>query len=98
MRFYYLCPVLTLLSACGQADYSTWNCYPKNDPTKKVVMVLQQSTMKMGEEKLRFCSSLGLVSYFDKDCKGATKQAYAQFILSESRLIIGDQQYQCEKL
>ncbi|QWD76789.1 hypothetical protein ICV32_03775 [Polynucleobacter sp. MWH-UH24A] len=99
MRVFYFLPLLLMLSACGQADYTTWNCIPENDPSKKVVMVLQQSTMKIDDRQLRFCGSLGLVSYFDENCKvGDVKASIAQLIQSESRLAIGSKQYRCEKL
>ncbi len=99
MRIFYFLPLVLLLSACGQADYITWNCIPENDSSKKVVMVLQQSTMKFGDRQLRFCGSLGLVSYFDESCKvGDVKASIAQLIQSESRLAIGRERYRCEKL
>ncbi len=99
MRIFYLLPLLLALSACGQADYSTWNCVPEDDSRKKVTMVLQQSTMKIGDRQLRFCGSFGLVSYFDENCKvGDVKASIAQLIQSESRLAIGSAHYRCEKL
>lgn len=99
MRIFYFLPLLLSLLACGQADYTTWNCIPENDSSKKVVMVLQQSTMRIGERQLRFCGSLGLVSFFDENCKvGDVKASIAQLIQSESRLAIGSEQYRCEKL
>ena len=99
MRIFYLSPLLTMLLACGQADYTTWNCTPQTDSTQNVVMVLQQTTMKLGDRQLRFCGSLGLVSYFDESCKvGDVKASTAQLIQSESRLTIGAEQYRCEKL
>ncbi|BEI36976.1 hypothetical protein PHIN7_07000 [Polynucleobacter sp. HIN7] len=62
-------------------------------------MVLQQSTMKFGDQQLRFCGSLGLISYFDESCKvGDVKASIAQLIQSESRLAIGKDEYRCEKL
>ena len=62
-------------------------------------MVLQQSTMKIGDRRLRFCGSLGLISFFDENCKvGDVKASTAQLIQSESRLTIGSDQYRCEKL
>jgi hypothetical protein len=55
--------------------------------------------MKIGDRQLRFCGSLGLVSYFDENCKvGDVKASIAQLIQSESRLAIGSEQYRCEKL
>ncbi len=99
MRIFYLLPLLLTLSACGQADYSTWNCVPEDDSRKKVTMVLQQSTMKIGDRQLRFGGSFGLVSYFDENCKvGDVKASIAQLIQSESRLAIGSEHYRCEKL
>ncbi|NCX14033.1 MAG: hypothetical protein EBW77_01530 [Burkholderiaceae bacterium] len=99
MRFFFFLPFIFALMACSQADYTTWNCVPENDSSKKVVMVLQQSTMKIGDRQLRFCGSLGLVSYFDENCKvGDVKASIAQLIQSESRLAIGSEQYRCEKL
>jgi len=99
MRKFFFLPLLALLSGCGPADYTTWNCAPENNGTQRVVMVLQQSTMKIGDRQLRFCGSLGLVSYFDETCKvGDVKAAIAQFIQSESRLTIGPEHYRCEKL
>jgi hypothetical protein len=98
MRLFFLLISTLLLQACGQADYSTWNCFENGDPNKKVVMVLQQSNLKIGDQTLKFCGSLGLVSYFDQNCQTDTKQATAQLITSESRLTIGSQQYRCDKL
>jgi hypothetical protein len=98
MRLFFLLISTLLLQACGQADYSTWNCFENGDPNKKVVMVLQQSNLKIGDQTLKFCGSLGLVSYFDQNCQTDTKQSSAQFITSESRLTIGLQQYRCDKL
>lgn len=99
MRLFFLLPLLILLQACTQADYTTWNCYPDRDPSKKTVMVLQQTIMKLEERQLRFCGSLGLVSYFDESCKvGDVKSSKAQFTQSESRLVIGTEQFRCEKL
>ena len=99
MRFFFFLPLIFALMACSQTDYTTWNCVPENDSSKKVVMVLQQSTMKISDRQLRFCGSLGLVSYFDENCKvGDVKASIAQLIQSESRLAIGSEQYRCEKL
>jgi hypothetical protein len=98
MRLFFLLIPTLLLQACGQTDYSTWNCSENGDPGKKVVMVLQQSNMKIGDQTLKFCGSLGLVSYFDQICQVDTKKSSAQLITSESRLTIGSKQYRCEKL
>lgn len=98
MRIFYISSLTLLLSACGQADYSTWNCYEESNAGQKVVMVLKESTMQIGEQKLSYCGSLGLVSYFDRPCKAEIKNSIAQLISTQSRLTIGAQQYRCEKL
>lgn len=98
MRILYILSLSLALSACGQTDYSTWNCFEESDPGQKVVMVLKESTMQIGEQKLSYCGSLGLVSYFDRPCKAEIKDSVAQLISSQSRLTIGTQHYRCEKL
>lgn len=98
MRILYILGLSLVLSACGQADYSTWNCSEVNNAEQKVVMILKESTMQIGEQKLNYCGSLGLVSYFDRPCKAEIKNSIAQLISSQSRLTIGTQQYRCEKL
>jgi hypothetical protein len=98
MRILYILSIGMALSACGQADYSTWNCYTDGQSDQKVVMILQESTMKIGDQKLSYCGSLGLVSYFDRSCKVETKNSMAQLIPSQSLLTIDTKQYRCEKL
>lgn len=61
-------------------------------------MVLKESTMQIGEQKLSYCGSLGLVSYFDRPCKAEIKDSVAQLISTQSRLTIGSKLYRCEKL
>jgi len=98
MRLLYIWSTGLALTACGQADYSTWNCYAESQSDQKVVMVLQDSTMKIGDQKLSYCGSLGLVSYFDRSCKAEIKDSVAQLIPSQSLLTVDKQQYRCEKL
>ena len=98
MRLLYIWSIGLVLTACGQADYSTWNCYADGQSEQKMVMVLQESTMKIGDQKLSYCGSLGLVSYFDRSCKVETKNSVAQLIPSQSLLSLNKQQYRCEKL
>lgn len=98
MRILYILSLGLLLSACGKANYSTWNCYESKSSEEKVVMILQESIMQIGDQKLSYCGSLGLVSYFDRSCKSETKDSFAQLIPSQSQLQIGTQQYRCEKL
>ena len=98
MRLLYIWSAGLVLTACGQADYSTWNCYADGQSDRKVVMVLQDSTMKIEDQRLTYCGGLGLVTYFDRSCKAEIKDSMAQLIPSQSLLSLDKQQYRCEKL
>jgi len=84
------------LCACEREVYTTWTC---NSPTEtKISMVLRKAQMEFKGDKLNYCGSLGIHSYFDHQCMAATTQSSATFTPSTGLLLINGAKLQCKAL
>jgi hypothetical protein len=87
-----------LLSGCERLDYTTWQCEHEKRSEQKMSMKLDGSNLEVLGEKLRFCGSLGMSSYFDTNCPKAVEASKASFKTKTGNLALDQQIYHCKVL
>lgn len=85
------------INACERSDYTTWLC-ESIDHTHKTKFILDRSKMILDNETIRYCGSLGKVSYFNDQCVGTVGTEKIQFNTEFGQLNIGDRILNCKLL
>jgi hypothetical protein len=87
-----------LLSGCERLDYTTWQCEHEKRSEQKMSMKLDGSNLEVLGEKLRFCGSLGLTSYFDENCPKLVETSKVSFRTQTGHFLLNKVAYRCKVL
>jgi hypothetical protein len=85
------------LVACDRNDYVTWKCEP-SPSGKTFSFILEGSKMKLNNQLLSFCGSMGPNSYFDQPCPAQATDSKVNLNPKLGILLFENEQFQCNAL